>query len=80
MGHSTLPTPHPCWAEGHPFPDPTPSAPTTPQLHAFSAASTLSATWPRHLGGLTPFPHCKNPGYVPAYHGLAILPQSIVHK
>ena len=53
-----------------PSPDPNPSAPTAPQLRAFSAASTPSASWSRRLGGLSPHPHThsKNLGYAPALH------------
>jgi len=44
-----------------------------PQLRSFGAASTPSATWSRHLGGLAPPPpHSKNPGYVPDANILAM--------
>ena len=57
-----LPDPTPA-VEGNAFsPDPTLLAPTAPLLHAFGAASTPSASWSGHFGGLS-----KNPGYVPAY-------------
>jgi len=50
---SLLPRSHPAGERYTRYPDPTPSVPTAPQLRAFGAASTLSAIWSRHLGGLS---------------------------
>jgi len=35
---------------------------TSTRRHSLDAFGS----WSRHLGGLTPLPHSKNPGYVPA--------------
>ena len=54
MGHRLLPDTIPAGQGDIPFQDPGHSALMVPQLYSFGAASSFSATWSRHVGGLSP--------------------------
>jgi len=54
MGHRLLPDTIPAGQRDIPFQDPGHSAVMVPQLYSFGAASSFSATWSRHVGGLSP--------------------------